>query len=208
MGKLIEYIKKYRERVVLTGVALSFLLFIGGGIFLQNLNSRKSDEEKALELPEQVELEVQKVSDGKDGAAHSSSSTSSSFLLQPSAETLVQQLQEMQNLRPDVAQKKLQTLRVLWPVYFFEIKESEQQRLASFDISSDGFGVVVRAAYSPERFPELDGIAPGRKLWVGGEITMVDLSGTGSVELKLEYVDFSDGIPGVAESTASAGEDR
>ncbi len=184
--------------MVLTGVAISFLLFIGGGILLQQRNSRQQEEDVAGEPPKQVKLKVDSVEQaGKTANADASSAAGTTFLLEPSAEMLIAQLQDMQNLQADVAQKRLQALRVLWPVFFFEVRREAGKNIASFDISPDGFGIVVQAQYSPEKFPELDRINKGDRVWLGGEIAAVDLAGTGRVELQLEYVDLSSGIPGV-----------
>ncbi len=198
MKNLVAFIKKYKERVALTGVVVSFLFFIGGGILLQQLNKKQGADELAEESPKKVKLQVNTKNSPKKKGEKNTAASSTTFFLQPSAETLVDQLQQMQNLKPDVAQKKLRALRVLWPVFFFESREENKKNIASFDISKDGFGVIVEAEYSPERFPELEGVARGRKLWLGGEISGIDLSGTGRVVLQLEYIDFSQGIPGVA----------
>ncbi len=188
--------------MVLTGVAVSFLLFIGGGILLKQRNSLKKEENIAEEPSKQVELQVKKDQQvTKTADADSSSAAGSTFLLEPSAEMLIAQLQDMQNLQADVAQKKLQALRVLWPVYFFEVRRETGKSIASFDILPDGFGVVVQVEYSTEKFPELDRISRGDRLWLGGEITAVELSGTGRVQLRLEYIDFSPELPGVVGPT-------
>lgn len=194
MAKLIEFFKKYKVQLVLIAAACSLLFFVAGGVYLQQFKSKKALKITSQELSKQIELKV-KDSTGGTGADSTSGVESSSFFLEPSAENLVKQLKEMQNLRPDIAQQKLQSLRVLWQVYFFEIREVDQQKIVSFDISEDGFGVMVNAKYSSVKFPELEELERGRKLWVGGEIVLVNLSGTGSVEVDLEYISFSETIP-------------
>ncbi len=202
MEKIVAFIKKYKERVAIIAVLFSFLLFIGGGMVLQNLNQQK--REKAQEgLPKKVVLQVGEGEEkrGEGGKSMPASSSGATFFLQPSAQDLVQQLQDMQNLRPAVAQKKLQALRVLWPVFFFESRNENGKSVAYFDIAEDGFGVVVQAEYSPQKYPEFTGLERGHKLWLGGEIVVVDLAGTGRIELTLEYTSFSEDVPGVAVSS-------
>ncbi len=203
MGNIVTFIKRYKERVAIIAVFFSFLFFIGGGMALQSLNQQK--REKVLEgLPKKVVLQVSEEEEkrGKEGKPTSAPSSGSIFFLQPSAQDLIQQLQDMQNLKPAVAQKKLQTLRVLWPVFFFESRNENGKSVAYFDIAEDGFGVVVRVEYSPEKYPEFTGLERGHKLWLGGEIVVVDLAGTGKIELALEYTSFSENVPGVAVSSS------
>ncbi len=202
MEKIVAFIKKYKERVAVLSVLFSFLLFIGGGMALQSFNKQK--RAKVLEgLPKKVVLQVGEGDESRseEGKSTPASSSGSTFFLQPSAQDLVQQLQDMQNLKPAVAQKKLRFLRVLWPVFFFESRNEDGKSVAYFDIAEDGFGVVVQAEYSPQKFPEFSGLERGHKLWLGGEIVAVDLAGTGRVELALEYTSFSEDVPGVAASS-------
>ncbi len=197
MEKFVAFIKKYKERVAVLGVLLSFLLFIGGGILLQDFNQKKRNTLGAP--PKKVVLQV--AGGGGEEAKKeegNSASAGSTFFLQPSAQDLMQQLQDMQNLKPKVAQKRLQALRVLWPVFFFESRNEGGTSVAYFDIAEDGFGVVVQAVFSPEKYPELDGIERGKRLWLGGEIVAVDLAGTGRIELTLEYISFAEEVPGLA----------
>ena len=193
MEKLVDFIKRNKERVVLTASALSFVFFIGGGVLLQQLNSK--DDVKKEVLPQKVELEVQDKQQPKDSEKNNKKKKTDSFFLEPSPSQLVESLQEMQNLRPDVAQKKLQSLRVIWPIYFFEIRSEKGEKTALFDVSGDGFGVEVSASFSDGQFAELEELEPGSKVWVGGEIVGADLAGTGAVYLKLEHLDFSDRPP-------------
>ncbi len=196
---IIAFLRRNRERVVLTGVALSFLLFIGVGILLQQMSIKEARREKKVQTPEKVELETRSEKSADNDSQESKGGETNSFYLKPSPKELLSTLQEMQHLRSDVAQEKLQNMRILWPLYFFEIRRSlSGSWVAVFDVAEDGFGVMVEAEYKSDRFPELEGLEAGKKIWVGGEIVGVDPSGTGLVQLKMEYIDFSFGIPSPA----------
>ncbi len=202
MENLVAFIKKYKAQVLLVGVVISFLFFIGGSLLLQQRNSQQKTEAlQSAGQPTLVELKVGKGRKAEETAGDAASAASATFLREPSAEALIQQLRDMQNLQADVAQKRLQALRVLWPVFFFEIRRQGEKSIASFDIAPDGFGVVVEVEYSPARFPEIADINRGDRVWLGGEITAVELSGTGRVQLRLEYIDFSPELPGVVGPT-------
>jgi hypothetical protein len=191
----ITFLNKYKERSVITGIILAFIFFISAGLLLNKINS--SDEN--VEVPKlltKVKLTV-KDEGGKAGEKQGEPGTETFYLL-PSPDMLLSQFEEMQNLREEVVQKKLVKLRVLWPLYFFEIKKSKTGKVAIFDVKKDGFGVMVQCNWNPKLFPELETLASGRRIWVGGEITGVATLGTGMVDLKLEHIDFSKDVPAAA----------
>ena len=200
LKKIIPVLIKHRERAAMIGLGLGLVVFIGLGIYLQKTNSKEKQQivEKA---PVKVELHISPQSQGDHQGA---GKKTGSFFLRPSPAELLEQLSEMENLQEDVAQKKLQYLRVLWPVYFFSVEPGEKDSTLLLDISEDGFGVVVRGAVNPNVYPELQELAVGDKIWVAGEIAAVDPEGTGTVYLNIELLDFTeDGPPSakIAEET-------
>ncbi len=188
----ITFLNRYKERSVITGIILAFIFFISAGLLLNKLNS--SDE--SAEVPKlltKVKLTVKNEGE-KTGEKQDASGTETFYLL-PSPDMLLSQFGEMQNLREDVVQKKLVKLRVLWPLYFFEIQKTKKGKVAIFDVEKDGFGVMVQCSWNPKLFPELKTLESGRRIWVGGEIAGVATTGTGMVDLKLEHIDFSKDVP-------------
>jgi hypothetical protein len=188
----ITFLNRYKERSVITGIILAFIFFISAGLLLNKLHS--SDENAEVpKLLTKVKLTV-KNEEQKTGEKQSKPGTETFYLL-PSPDMLLSQFEEMQNLREEVVQKKLVKLRVLWPLYFFEIQKSKKGNVAIFDVKKDGFGVMVQCDWNPKLFPELKTLASGQRIWVGGEITGVATVGTGMVDLKLEHIDFSKDVP-------------
>lgn len=191
LEKLIVFLKKHSERATVIGLGLGLVIFIGMGIYLQ-----KSGKEKVKiveKKPVKVELKVK--SPSSSGGSQGDAKKTTSFFLRPTPDELLDQLAGMENLQEDVAQKKLQYLRVLWPVYFFSIEKSEAKETIVLDMSEDGFGVEVQGEVKSADYPELGGIEAGDKLWVAGEIAAVDPSGTGTVYLNIELLDFSEAGP-------------
>lgn len=205
----IAFLKKHSERAALIGLGIAFLFFVGGGIYLQKQNKNEANtvaEEKEIT---RVELTVRQQAGGSGQANKGetgSNVTTTAFFLKPSPQELLEQLSGMDNLREDVAKRKFLSLRVLWPVYFFVLEQHEGEAVANFDVSEDGFGVEVKSNLSLAAFPEINELQPGDRLWLGGEIVGVDLSGTGVIYIETEQVSLSEELPtiGVEVKTDSA----
>ncbi len=75
------------------------------------------------------------------------------------------------------------------------------------DISENGFGVEVRGNINSANYPQLNGLKTGDKIWVAGEIEAVDPSGTGTVYLNIELLDFTDDGPPAAKVEPPAATD-
>jgi hypothetical protein len=192
---MVEIIKKYKERAVLIGLGLAFLIFVGGGMYLQKKNLKEKVIQPKKET-HKVELRVSPSTGTSSGHGAkekrgSAPQVSSAFYLKPSPGELLEELSSMENLREDVAQKKFMSLRVLWPVYFFSLEEMDGHTIVHLDVSEDGFGVQLKSEISLADFPEFSSLESGKKLWIGGEIIGVDLSGTGMISLKTEHVNLS-----------------
>ncbi len=189
---MIAFLRKHRERATLIGIAIALLAFIGAGVYLQK---NKQKDVVPLQEPKMVEL---KIKDGAgDGGPESNGKPGelTTFLLKPSPGELFEQLESMDNIREDVVRKKYVNLRVIWPVYFFNVEETTEGVTAQFDVSEDGFGVVIHSEVNLMEYPELQDLARGDKVWLGGEITGVDLSGTGLILLKIKHLDLSQAGP-------------
>lgn len=188
--KPLEFIKKHRDRLALIGVVLIFIISIGGGIALQK--TRRSGEEFQPEpIPKKVELKLKNKKEDAEQSGETAQSTS--FFLKPSPDELLQQLTSLENLNEDVVESKYVGLRVMWPVYFFTLQSTEGSKATLvLDVAEDGFGVLVESEVDPVAYPQLRGLEPGKKLWIGGEILAVDRSGTGTVFLKTEHINLGD----------------
>ena len=205
LTSLIRFLKKHNERATIIGLGLGLIVFVGCGLYLQRKNSKDKDLPPQRDVTK-IELHVnpQKTS-GKNTAI---SKRTSSFFLRPSPSELLEQLSNMENLQEDVAQSKLKHLRVLWAVYFFSVESVEAEESLLLDISEDGFGAQVRGRIKSIDYPQLKELQPGDKIWVAGEIIGVDPSGTGTVYLNVELLDFSDDGPPAATVEPPAGSEK
>lgn len=192
LTRFVKFLKKHNERATIVGLGLGLIVFVGLGIYLQKKNSQDK-EVPLVQEPTQIVLEVKQ--DKTSSHNNSSTKKTNSFLLRPSPSELLKQLSSMEYLQENVAQSKLQHLRVLWPVYYFSVEEAEGRETLLLDISEDGFGVEVKGHVNSSDYPLLNDLKGGEKIWVAGEIEAVDPSGTGTVYLKIELLDFTDDGP-------------
>ena len=193
-NNFFELLKRNRERVTLLGVAVAFLMFVGGGLYLQKKN-RFEKEQPFEAIPKTVELSIQKKSEtGAQG--EESPRQASSFFLRPSPEELLQQLASMENLNENVVGEKYTGLRVLWPVYFFSVQETEGGKATLLlDVSENGFGVLVDSEIDLAAYPQIRTLQASQKIWIAGEILAVDPAGTGTIYIKVEHLSFSEEEP-------------
>jgi hypothetical protein len=189
---VIEFIKKYKERVALVAVGLAFIFFIAGGIYLQKTNKR---EKIPIEIsPVVAELKTEQKEIGEKSTELIGTNTS--YFIKPSPEELLEQLASMDNLNKNVVEAKFSQLPVLWPGYFFTIRPKENNRTSLLlDVSEDGFGVVLESEVDLALYPQLRELDRGQKIWIGGKILAVDSAGTGTIYLETEELRFEPEAP-------------
>lgn len=191
-----QFLKRNRERVTLLGIGLAFLLFISGGFFLQKKHS--TEQEQPL-VPKAVQLKVGKdrAKGGQQGGQQGGDAEEqAAFFLRPLPDELLQQLASMENLNGNLAEAKFIGLRVLWPVYYFDNQEAGGGKATLLlDVSEDGFGVLIESEVELSAYPAIGALQAGQKIWIGGEILAVDPSGTGTIILKSDYLQFSGDEP-------------
>ena len=187
---MIEFVRKYWERIVLLLVTVIFFVFVGIGIFLQGngKGDTEPDDETSQEkieviLPEQTESQ----------SPNSVSSRFTSFYLRPLPGELMEQIANLDSLDEKVATGKFSGLPVMWSVYFFSFQQHEDKSTTvRLDVSEDGFGVMIICDADVKAYPEITEVESGKKMWVAGEILSVDPSGTGTIYLKSDYFRFTE----------------
>lgn len=187
-NSFVQFLNRNRERIVLVGIGLVFLIFIGGGLYIQKHKNKLDPEPAAKVVVKSVPLNVQSQGTA-DKQGGKSTQQSEAFFLRPSPEELLQQLASMENLNETVADAKITGLRVLWPVYYFSHQDAGAGKVTLLlDVSEDGFGVLIQSEVELSAYPALASLQAGQKVWAGGEILAVDPSGTGTIHLKIEHL--------------------
>ena len=181
---------------MLAGLGIAFVIFIGGGMYLQKSNHQEKDIApvvKRMELPQGQQEKKPQQTTASDASTAAASTT---YYLQPSPDELLEQLASMENLKADVVDEKMAQLPVLWPAYFFTIEQSDTARKSIvLDVSENGFGVLIESEVDPGLYPQLRELKAGQKVWLGGKILAVDPAGTGRIYLSCEQFRIGDSGP-------------
>jgi hypothetical protein len=175
-------------------MGVAFLIFIGGGIYLQKSKKLEKDPPVAARQVHPEQSHEQQAQAGMQ--PRQATRTSTAYFLKPSPDELLEQLASMENLTEDAIGEKFTQLSVLWPAYFFTLRETEDgRRSIVLDVSEDGFGVVIESEVDPNLYPQLGQLVSGEKIWIGGKILAVDPAGTGTIYLVTEQLEIGEDPP-------------
>lgn len=207
ISDLGQFMTKHRDRAALIGLLLGLVIFIGVGLSMQKKGGKDISKDIAPEaIPAKVELAVSNTEAGTSGNRkqnqQNTSTGTAAFFLSPSPVELLEQLKSMENLNENVANAKFSGLRMLWPVYFFSLEQTDGDTTTLLaDVSEDGFGVMLRSELKVTEFPQLEGITPGEKIWIGGELLAISKEGTGVVFMKTEHITVGEKPVSVVKSS-------
>jgi len=190
---VLEFVKKYKERITLISVAIVFTVLVGGGVYLQKRNAEVREPHQKI-TPKRIEISRSEKTGSQQDRSSSSTGTTT-FFLKPLPGELMEMIADLDSLDESVATKKFSGLPVMWAVYYFSVlKKNDNMVTVQLDVSEDGFGVIVVCDVDVSEYPQIAEIESGRKIWVAGEILAVDPSGTGTIYLKTDYVRFTDPV--------------
>ena len=191
MGKLVfagEDAEKKKEMMTVGGVLFIVVILFAIALLWRGHAQEKRESSPPRHTPESVSVTVP--ASGKKGGHPST------FLLKPGPTELLTTISTVSQAELPVDLARYQQAAVLWPVYFFRIREGTgKTALAVFDSNADGFGVSVQAEIDAAVFPEIKQMQPGQQVWLAGEIVAVDAAGTGSVRLKADYCNTDGSLP-------------
>jgi hypothetical protein len=81
----------------------------------------------------------------------------------------------------------------MWPGYFFSFEQQDDGRtIVQLDVDENGFGVVLLCALNLADFPEIQNLERGKKVWVAGIVTSIDMEGTGTVHIDAEHIRYEE----------------
>lgn len=198
--ELLARLKEKQELLAILGLVLLIIILIILGLRTQqNYLARKNEPEKELREPTKIEVSTQAAGSGSDGQGdgnNGATGSSSTFYLKPTPGELVAVVKELVESELPVPKEKYENLRIVWPLYFFEVVTKEA-RLAKvmFDTSPDGFGVNVTTYVDFLRYPEILQAKAYQKVWLAGEVTGIEAEGTGTIHMTAEHVRFQDELP-------------
>ena len=192
--ELKQWLQAKRDMIIAGLILAAVLLVILIGMRMQqNHFLRQQQAEEQLRAPEKVRLGSTTPSATECGQPRQTGPTL--FFLKPSPDEVLSLIKESGNATLPAANQKYTGLKVMWPVYFFQIlKQETSQASLLCDVSEDGFGVTIRTEVDTSRFPRILSLERGTKIWLAGELMGVDPAGTGTVFLLTEEVRFEDDL--------------
>jgi hypothetical protein len=195
----MEWLKKNKDWLITLAVFTVFgLLGLIWSIFFRADPTENHVEIVKKKVIFTVPETQQTGSDQSKTEENADTPNSSTFYLEPGPEEILEKLENMNHQEFKKESAKLPGLKVMWPVYFFSIRKMENSVAeVLFDVSKDGFGALILTRIDTMKYPETMQLQPGRKIWLAGEITGVDPSGTGQFVLSTEYIQFDEQQPPV-----------
>ncbi len=191
---LIGLLKRKPELVAFLGL----VFFIGFSIFVGSKLHTRFKEEKVLPPVKKTSLKVKITGSDKEAKSGKSKQKiqSQTFFLHPSAAEILSMVKQLSVSKLPVIKKKYSDLRVLWPVYFFEVQKREGDKATVLcDGSKNGFGVTIKTVVDIGTYPQILSVKRGKKIWLAGKIAGVDGAGTGTIFLKTEAIRFESEPP-------------
>lgn len=194
MQKIKDWMRKNREWLITVAVFSIFLIIL----LLYTLFFKNSENHNTQPTKQQTTYTIpaDQRPESNSSSSDSKALQSSSYLLHPGPDELLEKLEGLSHSEFNQETHKLPGLKVMWPAYFFSIKEiKDNMAEVILDASEDGFGVLLMTEIDTTTYPEIKSLERGAKIWLAGEITGVDPSGTGEIALATEHVRFDDYTP-------------
>ncbi|MFN2353235.1 MAG: hypothetical protein ABR512_01750 [Desulfopila sp.] len=202
MQKIKDWMKKNWEWLITIAVFSVFLIILL--IYTLFFKGNANDENHRARQLTSYTIPADQRPETKTSSSDGKALQSSSFLLQPGPAELLQKLEGLSYSEFNQKADELPGLKVMWPVYFFSIKELQGNTAeVILDASEDGFGVLLLTRIDITTYPEILSLERGTKIWLAGEITGVDPSGTGRIMLATEQVRFDDYTPPINSAAAN-----
>ncbi len=187
---------KKNELIILLCSLLAFAVLLT----LTTIYYRSGDKQDKSDKEEPVVVEgviaSKNQSETEKPPKQSETIGSAAFFLTPTAAEVLSALREAD---PYTEQPDLQNgppMKVMWPGYFFpdqELIENNDKITIQLDIDENGFGVILVCTVSVTDYPEVKTLKPGQQIWVAGEVTEIDMDGTGAIAINVEYIRFDEG---------------
>ncbi len=188
-----QWLRKKRDMIIVGLIMFAVLISIVIGMRMQKNYSARQQTEEQDRNPVKVRLVSSEQISGGDG--NTGKKAPASFFLKPSPDEVLSLINQIGAAELPPANQEYTGLRVMWPVYFFQILQQQADRaMVLFDVSEDGFGVTIETEIDTLLFPEILTAEAGTKVWVAGEIKGVDAAGTGTIHMLTEEIRFQDDL--------------
>ena len=193
MGK--ETIKR-KELFTLIGVLLGFviLLTVASFYFRDRQVSKKDEAKEEIQVVEGT-ISQQTADPEAEPGKTSETIGSTAFFIKPSAAEMLTALRESDPYAPQQLPEDSPPLKVMWPGYFFSFEQQDDgTAIVQLDVDETGFGVILICTLNPTDFPEIQKLEQGKKVWVAGIVTSIDMEGTGTVHIDAEHIRYEESL--------------
>ncbi len=197
-----ELIKKNELIILLCSLLVFFVLLTLTTIYYRSDEKDKSEKEEPVVVEGVIATENQEESGNPDKQPETIGSET--FFLTPTAAEVLTALRETDPYAEQPDLKDSPPMKVMWPGYYFpdqEIIENNGEVIIQFDVDQSGFGVILVCTIKVADYPQVQALEPGQQIWVAGEVTEIDMEGTGTVSISVEYIRFDEGPAGSRKST-------
>ena len=197
-AEIFAWLQKNRKKVVAVGGGVLCCILL---LLVALMLSRKGavDPPAATSAVEPETIYLVLATETASGDVVPGAGRTESFALRPTPTEVMAQVQALAAADLPMPEGKYAGVLVLWPCYFFKITE-QKEGLARvvLDGTEDGFGATLVTWLDTARYPEITNLSRGAKLWLAGEISGVDASGTGTITIRADLVSFQDEMPASA----------
>lgn len=201
MQKIKDWMKRNREWLITVAVFSVFLIILLIYTFFFRSNTKHNKQQTKQQTAYTIPADQRSESNTRSSGGKTPQSPS--FLLHPKPTELLEKLEGLSSTKFNQKADELPGLKVMWPAYFFSAKEIQGNTAdVILDASEDGFGVLLLTQIDTTIYPEIMSLERGTKIWLAGEITGVDPSGTGRIVLTTEHVIFDDYTPPISSVVA------
>ncbi|THB77512.1 MAG: hypothetical protein D6B25_06485 [Desulfobulbaceae bacterium] len=182
---------KGKELAVLVGMIIAFVLVLSlTGLYFRNRQAPEKNKEDITLVEGTISPD--------QNQEHTNSEPvkigSDAFFLKPSADEVLTALKEAAGEGIQELPIEHPPMKVMWPGYFFSVERTESgEGLMQLDVDENGFGVVLVCSVKLDDYPQVTKLTQGQKIWVAGQVTAIDMDGTGGVHITVEYIRFDDG---------------
>ena len=205
--QILYWLNEKRDLIVVVLIVLVVLVSMVLGLKMQRNYTVQKRIEEAAAKPKKVRLPSK--ASGQGQQAGSNSKPKASFFLKPSPEEVLDVIEKMGEGELPAENQQYTGLRVMWPVYFFEVTGSEAGKAnVLLDVSEDGFGVMIQTEIDTARFPDIMDVEQGKKIWIAGEIQGVDRTGTGTIVMTTEEVRYQEDLLDAIKGTQAVSPEK
>jgi len=197
-----QVIKKNELIILLISLLVFAILIILTTIYYRSDNNKEEGEKKE---PVVVEGTIAPKNQSETKPPQQSETIGSeAFFLTPTAAEVLSALRDADPYSEPHNLENAPPMKVMWPGFYFpdqEIIENNDEIVFQLDVDESGFGVILVCTVPVADYPEVKTLEAGQLIWVAGEVTEIDMEGTGMVHITVEYIRFDEEPPALRPSS-------